>query len=489
MTRRPPPGGGAVSRAPSDRPAVGFLPNASALLASRVVIAGLGWTGTVLIVRALSTDDFGRFTFVFSLLGVMSIVTDMGIGRLALSGLMRGDETDRARFAGSYVLLRCLLGLVGYGVAVGFVALAGYDAAVVRATAVAGLVVVVATPAQAYETLFQAARRMHGIAVLEAVGRVAQLGLTAAVAAAGGSLLLFTVPAVLAELVVLVCVAPLAHRLVAIRYVVDVRGWWRLLREAAYLSVGGALTTLYYRVDLVMLSKMEDFTVVGEYGVAFKFVDLAHFVSAAVTVAILPPLVAAWPDRIEEFRNTVRRAATTLAWVGGAIVVEFALFAEALVRLLYGEAYAVAADAARVLVASQCLTYFSNLALMALIAADRQRRYPLIALVGLLMNVVLNLVLIPGYSYEGAACATLITDATVVVWMCHELRRVPGLRPLPRPPVLRLLAVGAVALVSGWMLRDLVVWPLAVVLVAGLYVGATVVLRAVGPGGVAALRE
>jgi hypothetical protein len=82
----------------------------------------------------------------------------------------------------------------------------------------------------------------------------------------------------------------------------------------------------------------------------------------------------------------------------------------------------------------------------------------------------------------------LITDAVVVVWMCHELRRVPGLRPLPRPPVLRLLAVGAVALVFGWTIRDIVVWPLAVVMVAGLYIGATVVLRAVGPGGVAALR-
>ena len=61
--------------------------NASALLAGRLAVAAMGWAGTVLIVRSLSEDQWGRFTLVFSLLGMASVVTEMGLGRVAITGV------------------------------------------------------------------------------------------------------------------------------------------------------------------------------------------------------------------------------------------------------------------------------------------------------------------------------------------------------------------------------------------------------------------
>lgn len=466
--------------------ASGFLTNAGALLASRLTIAILGWIGTVLIVRTLSVDNYGRFTLIFSVLGLLTIVTDMGIGRIALSGLIENGP-DRPRFAGSYILLRCLMGIVGYGVALGFVA-ALYPPDVVQATAVAGIVVVLATPVSAYMTVHQAYRRMRGVAVAQAVSRVAQLGLTAAIAAAGGSLLLFTIPAVLAEIVALAWIAPAAHRLITFHYRPRLRTWWELLREAAPLAAGSALATLYYRVDSIMLSVLDSFTAVGVYGVAYKFVDLAHFLPTAVASALLPLLVAAWPQHPSAFRFTLRRGATVLVLAAGLICVEFILFAEPLIRALYGDLYAEAALAARIVVLSQCLAFVTALALIALIAVGRHRRYPLIALVGLVLNVGLNVILIPQYSYLGAAITTLATEIVVMVWMCLEARRVDGLRPLPRPPLLRAAMVLAISAVAGVGLAAVLPWPVAAFLVAAIFVVGVVVLRAAGPGGLGALR-
>lgn len=468
------------------RTASGLLANAGALLAGRLVIAVLGWIGTVLIVRTLSVDDYGKFTLIFSVLGVLSIVTDLGVGRIALSGML--DRTrDRARFTGSYILLRCLLGLVGYGLGLGFVAAAGYSVDIVRATAVAALVVVFATPAHAYHAVFQARRRMGGVAVAEAASRVGQCALIAALVAAGGSLLLFTLPAVAAEVLVLLWIVPAAHRVGRIRYHVDRRLWWTMLREAAPLSVGTALATVYYRVDSIMLSQLDDFAAVAAYGIAYKFVDLVHFASTAVTTAILPLLVAAWPGSPLTMRDELRRGATILLVIGGLVMVQFTLFAEAVIRLLYGEDYAVAAPAARIVVASEVVTFVTALGLIALVAVGRHRRYPLIALVGLLVNVGLNAVLIPRFSYFGSAVATLATDVLVVVWMCLQVRRIDGLRPLPRPPLLRLLLAAVLAAGPGWLLARLVVWPVAALAVTGIYLGLVVLLRATGPAGVRAL--
>ena len=466
----------------------GLLANTGALLASRLSIAALGWLGTVLIVRTLSVHDYGKFTLVFGVLGVLTVVTDMGIGRLALAGMVE-RKAGRDAFVGSYILLRLVLGVAGYLLAIGFVLLAGYPPDVAAATAVAGVVVLVATPSNAYGTIFQAYRRMGGVALAQAVSRVAQLALIAAIAAAGGSLLLFTLPAVLAEALMLAWLAPAAHRLVRIRYRPDPGTWWRLFREAAPLSAGAALATIYYRLDSIMLSKLDGFESVGIYGIAYKFVDLTHAVAVAMTTAILPLLVAAWPDRMDAFRATVRRGAVVLGLLAGLIAVEFMLFAGPLIRLLYGPGYVAGADAARITVLSGCLSFVTSLALFVLVAAGRHARYPVIALAGLLVNVALNLALIPRYSYLGAAVATAATDLVVAVWIARTVRRVPGMRPLPRPPLLRLAGTVAAGGAAGWGTWQLLPWPVAVVATAGVYLAAAVLLRAGGPDGLRALRH
>ena len=56
-----------------------------AVVLSRVVVAALGWAGSVIIARALDAEQWGQFSFVFALLGVMSIVTDLGVGRVVLA--------------------------------------------------------------------------------------------------------------------------------------------------------------------------------------------------------------------------------------------------------------------------------------------------------------------------------------------------------------------------------------------------------------------
>ena len=155
--------------------------------------------------------------------------------------------------------------------------------------------------------MFQAHLKLGAVAVAEVLGRAAHLALIVAVALAGGSLLWFLVPAVVAEIVTLGVKLPSARRLVAFRYSVQLPVWLELAREAVPLSIGGALLTLYFRIDSIMLWKLDTFTAVGTYGVAYKFADLAHFVATALTVPILTLLVRSWPDDLPAFRSAIRR--------------------------------------------------------------------------------------------------------------------------------------------------------------------------------------
>lgn len=463
------------------------LANTGSLMASRIAQAVLGWAGTLLIARSLDLHEFGRFTVIFTVLGLMAVVTDMGIGRIAVRGMLGEDDSgashDPGRFAGTYIMLRFALGLVGYVVACAVVILLGYPGEVVQAMFVAGIVVVLATPSSALDVVFQSQLKMHAVSTAGVLGLTAQLALTAAIAAAGGNLLLFTLPAVLCQVVVLLWKVPAALRLVPVRLTIDLPVWRRLLREALPLTAGFGLATLYYRIDGVMLSRLDTFDAVGIYGVSYKFIDIVHFAATAVTVPLLTVLVRTWPGDMPEFRAAVRRAAMLLALLGGVAMVGLLGFAKELTTVLYGADYAAGEHATRVLIVAQVLTLFSLLALTCLVAVERHKVYPLVMLCGLVLNVAANFWLIPHYSYEGAASATLGSEVVTLVALCLLLRRVPDIGPLHLRPLVMLPIGVAVAVAVGLGLNALIVWPLAATVAVACFLGLALVGGLVGAAG------
>lgn len=476
----------AVSASAGSAPPRGLVANAGMMVAARYVVAALGWLGTLMIVRSLSVPEFGRLSFVFSLILLIAVFADLGIGRLSIKGLLDG-ERDPATFAGTLVVLRAAMGTVTYGAAVLFVVVAGYPDEVVRAMLVAGVALLIATPSRAIEAVFQAHFRLGSVAVANVSGQLAQLALTAAVAVGGGSVVRFAIPAVVGEVVIFSWKLARVRRIQPLRLNVDWTTWKALLAEAAPLAAGTVMATLYYRVDSVMLSKLDTFSSVGIYNVAYKFVDLVHYLPSALMVSVLALLVRSWPHDMHRFAETFRRAFTILVLAGVLVAVEFVVFARPLITLLYGRDYAVGADAAKVVVTAECIGAFGMLAFTVLLAMGRNRLYPVVTLVGLVVNVGLNLALIPRASYFGAAVATLVTEILIVTMLMVPVGRIEALGPLPLGRVgLALLAGGLTALVAVG-LREVVPWPVAAALAGAVYGLVVHLARIPGPQGWPAL--
>ena len=70
--------------------------------------------------------------------------------------------------------------------------------------------------------------------------------------------------------------------------------------------------------------------------------------------------------------------------------------------------------------------YLGFLLTQALVAADRERHYLVLAVVGLALNVLLNIILIPAYAGAGAAAATVATELAIAVGAGWALFRDPG---------------------------------------------------------------
>ena len=171
----------------------------------------------------------------------------------------------------------------------------------------------------------------------------------------------------------------------------------------------------------------------------------------------------------------------------GLLIVEFGLYSKPVIELLYGDVYGAGADASRMLIGATILAFFSSLAFSVLVAASAFRAYPYIAFVGLVVNITLNALLISEHSFEGAAVATLVTEALVVGLLWIRIGRVPGLSPLGLGFLARTAPAIGLGMGAG-VATDLVApWPVSASLAGLVYVAASHVMRTTGPGGLPAL--
>jgi O-antigen/teichoic acid export membrane protein len=465
------------------------LSGAGVMLASRLTVAILGWVGTILIARHLSESDWGAYSLIFNIVGIVGLLADLQISRVVMVEIL-DDGDDKARLertVGYYVALRLALALASYVLAVAVVLLAGYSHDIVVGTLVAGLSFFMASTLWALVTVCQIRLWMRPVAIALVLGQFVQLALTVVLYATHtGTVVRYAVPAVLYDFTSVVFVVFAVWPVVRVRPRIDFSRWWRWVKAAVPLALGSSLATLYFRIDAVMLSKLDrsadPVATVGKYQYGYKFSDVLAFVASSLLGVVLPLLVRAWPGDVPQFHKVFRQAFLVLVIAGIAAAGGFAVVAGPALTGLF-HAPPSAALPARVLVLGQALNFFSQLCAMTLIATNRHRIYPWASLAGLTSNIILNVLLIPHFSATGAGMATVFTELIVIGAMTTIILRIPGVRPLPWRSVAIVTLSGAVMAGTTYALTQVVWWPVALLVGVVVYLAALHVLRVDGRGG------
>ncbi|HJS59015.1 MAG TPA: polysaccharide biosynthesis C-terminal domain-containing protein, partial [Vicinamibacteria bacterium] len=184
------------------------------------------------------------------------------------------------------------------------------------------------------------------------------------------------------------------------------------LRRAAPTGIAVLLTMVYFRIDLVFLERMRGDAEVGAYAAAYRLLEGLLFIPAFFMAALYPALSGA-SLRVEDLRRLRSAGLHWMFLLSTLLVLALTVTAPWLLRLLYGEVYAEAGTVLRVL-SLALLFIFPNFVLThLLVATGRQRWNAVIAGVGVVVNVALNLMAIRRFGALGAAATTVITEATL----------------------------------------------------------------------------
>jgi len=225
----------------------------------------------------------------------------------------------------------------------------------------------------------------------------------------------------------------------------------RLTRDAVAVGVVSSIGLLHFRGDAILLSLLAPARDVGIYAVAYRFIDQAFVLPGFIVAAVFPILARRLHEGPGRADETINRAFQVLALASVAIGFAVLTLARPIVLTIAGEDFEEAVEPARIL--AFCLPFifcgpvFYNLC----VAVNRMRLLIWMAVASLGVNVALNLILIPRYSYNGAAIATVVSEGVSFAGSVWIARRSVVFRFdvgfLLRAGIATLVAGGAAALV------------------------------------------
>lgn len=185
-----------------------------------------------------------------------------------------------------------------------------------------------------------------------------------------------------------------------------------VFRSGLPLVVHIMLGLFIYNSDLIFLRMFRDSEQVGYYAAAYTLISLLSNLGLSYGMSLLPAMTRLGAGTPAE-RSQYHTALAQVFAVCFPISVGGCLLASSIIDLAFGAQYAASVLALQILIWSVPLSIFRNVPWSALITRERQDLLVKAILIGAVVNILLNVTLIPLYGMTGAAVATVITECLV----------------------------------------------------------------------------
>jgi len=199
------------------------------------------------------------------------------------------------------------------------------------------------------------------------------------------------------------------------------------------LLITSIFTIIISLADTVLLGILRNTTDVGLYNAAVPLAQIISFPLTALLLIHLPIFTGLFAkNKSEEIKRSYSILTKWLCYATLPFFFLLFLYPEPIITLLFGQNYISASFALRILSIGLIINNLAGPCGMTLIVMGRYRFEMLSWIFAAIINVGLNITLIPAYGIEGAAFATafsIIIANTIKSWKLYTLS---GAQPLSR---------------------------------------------------------
>jgi len=454
------------------------------------------------ITRSLGQEGFGQYTTVLAFLSLFVILADLGLHSLMTREISRsaphssdekGERDGISVISSNFFTIRASASLLFLFAGIGAAFLFPYSVEVKVGIGIGAIGFFFLSLHQLLLGVFQKHLAMHLAALAEVAGRSAQLLMVYIIYMWGvrhptytNEFFLYLVAMSAASVIIFSLTFLAAQKYIKVGLRFDFTYWRQIVKTTWPIALSIVLTLIYFKIDTIFLSLMKPAADVGIYGVAYRVLEGLIFFPAMFAGIMMPILSRDAVSDMAHFKIVFQKSFRAIAifalpLVGGGWVLAYSIS-----HLIGGKEFIVAGAPLQALFVATGIIFFGNILGRAVIALDLQKKAVIAYLLGVVLNVVLNLIFIPTHTYMGAAWSTVVTELLVVMflfWLVWRKTKVSfDIRGITKAAFAAAVMSGTLLLFASPITTPLSVLGLGTVMIlgAGVYFGVLYLIRGVG---------
>ena len=183
----------------------------------------------------------------------------------------------------------------------------------------------------------------------------------------------------------------------------------KMLMDSWPLMISSGAIVLYMRLDQIMIKEMLSLEDLGNYAVSVRISESWYFIPMIISGVLYPSIIKAKEVDLELYHLRLKQLFFTTIWI--AIIFAFFLlyFSGDIITMLFGNKYSTENNVLSILAFAGIFVAMGYVNGKWMIAENYTKIELVRNVFGLVVNVILNIILIPIYGIDGAAISTLIS--------------------------------------------------------------------------------
>jgi len=366
----------------------------------------------IYVAKILGAVGYGKFSFAFAFVGLFTVLTELGVPNIMVREFAREEQKEKD--FSSILSLEILLNL---GTLI-LIFISSFLITVNPQIQKVIWILAVYTSLDILNHIFCSFFRARQQMQYEAITKIIQV----LILVGAGFFILFHFPSVLnlsygylfanfVALIFILLIFFLKYGCLKIKWNITV--WKKYLSMSWPLALVGFLAVICAQTDSVMMGYWNQIAQTGWYNAAYRIAGATVIPAGLISLSFYPVLSKIFRESKEKLQKVWNSQMEMMIFLSLPIIVGGIILAPKIINFIYDTSYQPSIMAFQILIIMAGISIFSSPFQQILIVSDQQKKLFWVTLGGAVINVVLNLFLIPKYSLYGAAVATVITSILV----------------------------------------------------------------------------
>ena len=403
--------------------------NFSWLMVSQIITTICAFVWTIIIARYLGVSDYGIMNFAISFTGIIALTMDLGISTHIIRHIAT-DFDSAPKYLGNAIPLKSIFSFFTFLLALIILIIMKCDELTIQITLLFTIERIFTSMIGLLNGSLQAVEEGKYQAIGNTILNILLLIFIIISILCDLGLYGITFAYVIANLIIVIFqYLAVKKRIAKPKFEFDKEFCKKITLYSIPFALTSFFSMIYSSIDMVMLTNMVGSYANGIYSAAFKLISVFTTFFGVYSAVVFPVMSRFFKNEKNLLVVLFEKSVKYLLLI--VIPLSFAvnLYAKDIIILFFGTKYSPTSSVLSLLMWTLFLSFIDGVSMNLLNASHKEKYVTIVFIIAAIFNTILNIFIIPKYSYDGAAITTILSGILVtsmLLYSIYKLGSLPG---------------------------------------------------------------